>query len=430
MAECQGPEDCNDHEECTTDACASGVCENTAVEDGTACDESNECAVGQCASGTCESTPVTNETACGDDAGTCQDGSCRVACDEQGILDAIAAGGGPYTFDCDGPTTVVTEAEILIEPGVILDGEGDLNVEGPGILVPQGVTAELRNLTVSGGSGNIYNGGTLTIKQVSVLDNVCGGACTRGAIENDGTLTLVNCTVSGNDPGPGGAIHNGLDGDVTMTNTTVSGNGGLAEIVNAGTMMVLSSTVSQDEADPAIEVFGTLTMKNTVVDGGCQAPSGGTVTSNGYNIESPGDTCGFNQQTDQVNVSEDDLKLGPLQDNGGPTMTHALGDGSVAIDHIPAVDCEVAEDQRGQPRPEIDGTMCDVGSVEVQPIPAEGCIQSGGTVSTELCCQAVESFPNTCTTGACGCGPDASHEVDVCICPANTCFDGESCVAQ
>ena len=116
-------------------------------------------------------------------------------------------------------------------------------------------------------------------------------------------------------------------------------------------------------------------------------------------------------------------------------MTHKPGDGgfgegSAAIDKIPAEDCEGTEDQRGQPRPETDSGKCDVGSVEVQPTPVEGCIQSGGTVSTGLCCQAVESFPNTCTTGACGCAPDASHEVDVCICPANTCFDGESCVAQ
>jgi hypothetical protein len=41
--------------------------------------------------------------------------------------------------------------------------------------------------------------------------------------------------------------------------------------------------------------------------------------------------------------------LGPLQDNGGPTMTHALGAGSVAIDVIPADICEVTEDQRGEP---------------------------------------------------------------------------------
>jgi hypothetical protein len=66
-----------------------------------------------------------------------------------------------------------------------------------------------------------------------------------------------------------------------------------------------------------------------------------------------------------------DPMLGPLQDNGGPTMTHALLPGSVAIDRIPpslCVDADgqpLTEDQRGEPRP--GRTMCDVGAFEVQP---------------------------------------------------------------
>ena len=77
MPECQGPEDCDDHEECTTDTCVSGVCENTAVENGTACDESNECAVGQCASGACESRPVPDGTRCAEGRGGCYGGLCN-----------------------------------------------------------------------------------------------------------------------------------------------------------------------------------------------------------------------------------------------------------------------------------------------------------------------------------------------------------------
>jgi hypothetical protein len=89
--------------------------------------------------------------------------------------------------------------------------------------------------------------------------------------------------------------------------------------------------------------------------------------SGGGTIESPGNTCGFVQPTDLVNVSAEDLKLGPLQDNGGPTWTHALGAGSVAIDQIPEEDCTLTTDQRGEPRPETGGTLCDVGAFEVQP---------------------------------------------------------------
>jgi hypothetical protein len=52
-------------------------------------------------------------------------------------------------------------------------------------------------------------------------------------------------------------------------------------------------------------------------------------------------------------------------------MTHALLPGSVAIDQIPAVDCEVTTDQRGFPRPAgtTDPKRCDVGAFEVQPEP-------------------------------------------------------------
>ena len=101
------------------------------------------------------------------------------------------------------------------------------------------------------------------------------------------------------------------------------------------------------------------------------------MTSNGHNIESPGDTCGFDtNKGDLFDVTAEQLNLGPLQDNGGPTMTHALGAGSVAIDQIPTADCVDADgqplttDQRGEPRPvAILGAepRCDVGAFELQP---------------------------------------------------------------
>jgi len=61
--------------------------------------------------------------------------------------------------------------------------------------------------------------------------------------------------------------------------------------------------------------------------------------------------------------------------------------------------------------------------------PAEqGCIDSGGTVSTSMCCLATGDFPNNCATGACGCALIDSHEVKTCVCPSGTCFNGTECV--
>jgi hypothetical protein len=109
--------------------------------------------------------------------------------------------------------------------------------------------------------------------------------------------------------------------------------------------------------------FGTST--NTIIDGVCG--ENWMPVSNGYNIESPGNTCGFDQSTDKFNVSASSLKLAPLGLNGGPTETHALVEGSVAIDAIPPEMCEVGADQRGVTRPQ--GDACDVGAFELEVAP-------------------------------------------------------------
>ncbi len=72
-------------------------------------------------------------------------------------------------------------------------------------------------------------------------------------------------------------------------------------------------------------------------------------------------SCNPNGTTDQ---SFTDALLGPLADNGGPTLTHALGAGSPAIDAADAGACP-ATDQRGVARPQ--GAGCDVGAFELIP---------------------------------------------------------------
>jgi hypothetical protein len=55
------------------------------------------------------------------------------------------------------------------------------------------------------------------------------------------------------------------------------------------------------------------------------------------------------------------------------------------------------------------------------------CLISGGTVTTSLCCKTTTDFPNTCLIGACGCSPEYSHEVKVCDCGLDKCFNGIRC---
>ena len=156
----------------------------------------------------------------------------------------------------------------------------------------------------------------------------------------------------------------------TVARDEFFGGGG---IYNSGTATLTNSTVSGNTAENdggGIYNYGTsmLTLTQSLVNGDCDG--NGPVTSGGYNIESPGNTCGFTATGDQHTVLPDGplgLNLGSLQDNGGPTLTHAPQAPSAAINQIPLGACELTTDQRGEDRPETGGSECDVGAVEVQP---------------------------------------------------------------
>src|SRR5262249_14621485 len=96
----------------------------------------------------------------------------------------------------------------------------------------------------------------------------------------------------------------------------------------------------------------------------------GPIATNGYDIiTEPGDTCTVNGGLG--GFSQADPALGPLQDNGGPTVTFMPG-GAAAIDGGDHFGCEdpygvdLTDDQRGVKRPL--GSYCDLGAVEVEPI--------------------------------------------------------------
>jgi len=275
--------------------------------------------------------------------------------------------------------------------------------DGGGLAV-HGGSATVRDSTFSqnnavGNGGAVFVSGDLSLTNSTLLNNAAQGDG-GGLFQYLGTSALTASTVSGNTAGGGGGGIYAHGQGLTLTSSTVLNNfartgGG---IFGGGTF--INSTISGNEAEYdgggiVIEFLTTLTyttvavniagrdgnalqgmspepatLTGTLIEGACDIY---LVVSNGHNIESSGDTCGLDTaKGDQINVSWTNLNLGPLTDNGGPTMTHKPGDGgfgegSAAIDAIPGDACEVTEDQRGKPRPETDGTTCDVGSVEVQP---------------------------------------------------------------
>ncbi len=94
---------------------------------------------------------------------------------------------------------------------------------------------------------------------------------------------------------------------------------------------------------------------------------GGTIISRGYNVGSDNGGGYLNGSGNQINT---DPLLGPLQDNGGPTLTHALLPGSPAINTgDPNFTPPPSTDQRGSPFVRAFNSRIDIGSFEVQPPP-------------------------------------------------------------
>jgi hypothetical protein len=163
----------------------------------------------------------------------------------------------------------------------------------------------------------------------------------------------------------GGGLHN-HDGTLTLVNTTVSSNtangdgGGL--YVNAGTTALTYTTIASNTASTGgggiHNASGTVRVKNSIVAYNGPANCNVALTTNDHNMDS-GNTCGFNGDNDQADT---DPRLGPLADNGGDTLTHALLEGSLAINTGACVPAVTTVDQRGVTRPQDDG--CDIGAYE------------------------------------------------------------------
>ena len=297
-------------------------------------------------------------------------------CTEQGIRNAVAAGGGPHTFSCEGATPVSTAAEIVIDDDVILDGGGNLIVDGNDdhrVFEVLGGSVEFRGMAIVGGSSSDGGGvravaGELVVKGCSITGCTAlnGGGMFVG---QTATLTLIDSTVSENEStrGYGGGIL--VVGELTVTNSTLSGNlPNAVYCANNSSTWIRNTTIFADPelAVPTLfledEELADVTMSQSILSGSCNIAE---IISGGDNIESPSDSCGLAGVGDNVGVPSSLLRLGSLQQNGGPTQTQEPGSGSVAIDAIGAADCEVEDDQRGVARPQ--GAGCDAGSVEVVP---------------------------------------------------------------
>ena len=279
---------------------------------------------------------------------------------------------------------------------------------GGGIYVDDG-TVTLNNCTVVGNharddGGGIYEEDGTTFINSSVIHG--NTAVDRGGgIINLEKVVITASTISGNTAPVGGGIFsqtNFLGNEyTTITNSTISGNtatnrgGGLYSIEGITTIRFStisdnyapngmgSGVASHGNADTRTEVYSTIIAANDNSDVDFVNGGSNSFDSQGFNLVGTGNATlsplnAFNQPGDQVGVNP---LLGPLADNGGPTMTHEILTGSPAIDAgDPAALAGMGGipmfDQRSAPFTRVfngdgaGGPRIDVGAFELQPLPA------------------------------------------------------------
>lgn len=342
---------------------------------------------------------------------------------------ADANDGDTIDFAVTG-TIGLTSGLLTVDKTITISGPGaeslalDGNAKSGILFITSGITVTISGLTITNGNAPSYGGGvyneaaTVTLNNCIISSNSAqyGGGIDNEAALGDATLAVNNCVLTGNSVSEeGGGIYNiGFGGLATMTvnastlaeNSAAFSGGGIRNVGTSATLVVSNSTVSANSSytgaglsNEAESGSATLEVSNTTLAGNSASLSGGAiynlrggaadvttslantilmtgpsgeniynsdgaVTSLGYNLSSD-DAGGYlSGPGDQINT---DPLLGPLQDNGGPTFTHALLKGSPAID---AGDPSFAPppffDQRGPGFDRVVNGRLDIGSFEVQ----------------------------------------------------------------
>jgi CSLREA domain-containing protein len=304
----------------------------------------------------------------GDENGGGADCSLReaiLAANTDAAFGGCPAGGGADTIPLGAGTYGLS-----IPAGTTGDGslEGDLDVAGPLTITHTGLAP-----AVIDGNGidrvvHVLPTGNLTASGLTIRN---GRTTLSGAgIRNEGNLNLSSATLTGNETTAsfGGGIANASMGSLVLTNVTISGNraendsGGIDQgpggQANLNNVTITGNTADSDAnggGGGGLMAKGTVKLRNTIIAGnkdfsapgvGASPNCGGNPISQGNNLIADRTGCDFAPRGgDKLDVNP---LLGPLANNGGSTLTHALLAGSPAINA--GAKGVTPADQRGVPR--------------------------------------------------------------------------------
>jgi uncharacterized repeat protein (TIGR02543 family) len=254
-------------------------------------------------------------------------------------------------------------------------------------------TVTLTNNEALRSGGAIHNDGTLTLTRSTVSNNaVTAVDAGGGGIVNRGTMQVVQSTISGNNgAGAGGGVDTGM-GNATLANSTLSGNvsegdgGGIfnrsASTTVVNTSLSLNRGTNHSAAGLGSGIYvasGAVTLTNSLVAQQANGANCFSVSGGGNNLD--------NDSTCPTATFSATPMIGPLADNGGPTLTHALLPGSPAIDAgntaISNASPVSSIDQRGVSRPQ--GAASDIGAFEIvkYSVTYDGNGNNGGSAPTD-----------------------------------------------
>ncbi|MEM7118505.1 MAG: choice-of-anchor Q domain-containing protein [Chloroflexota bacterium] len=379
-------------------------------------------------------------------------------------INFVGWGGGLYN---NGGTVTIQNGSVIsankgeFSGGIHNTNQGTLNVydttiSGNRSLLGGGIYNESGTLTVanstftdndgSGSGADIANDDAATISDTQFI----GVRQLSGPpIENGQTLTLLRSTISGYDTSSAGTVF--VNGTLNVINSTIDNNtashGGGIVVLGFGTVNVINSTISGNttedrEVEAGIHMHaGEVNIINSTISGhrrGLQLEESTAVVnlSNSLIVNSIEENCdvagtinvsGTNFADDDsctglTNDSATGIHLGALQDNGGPTFTHALLAGNPAINagsNAAAVDgmgTPLTTDQRGAGFPRVVGGLVDVGAFESDFLPPDetpptitpnvsGTLGDNGWYVSDVVVSWTVHDDETAVTTTNGCGP-------------------------